>query len=253
MLAADHDRPATPLHCAAMPGANLPAMILAAGRGERLRPITDRCPKPLLPVAGRPLIEWHLQALARAGVRDVVINTAWLEAQFPAALGDGSRWGLSIHYSTEGKDHGGALETAGGIACALRWLGPEFWVVSGDIFAPGFGFDAAQAHDFVASDDDARIWLVPNPPYHAAGDFDLGAERRVVRPPDGASRPLTYANIALMRARLVGAVTPGARAALGPLLFAAAAAGKLAGQRWDGRWHNVGTADEWRALQEPCA
>lgn len=225
-------------------------MILAAGRGERLRPLTDTTPKPLLCVGGKPLIVWHLERLAAAGWREVVVNHAHLGEQIEAALGDGRACGLSIHYSPEPP---GALETAGGIACALRRLGPEFWVVSGDIFAPGFGFDAAQAHDFVASDDDARIWLVPNPPYHAAGDFDLGAEQRVVRPPDGASRPLTYANIALMRARLVGAVTPGERAALGPLLFAAAAAGKLAGQRWDGRWHNVGTADEWRALQEPCA
>ena len=87
------------------------AIVLAAGRGERMRPLSDTCPKPLLRVQGKPLIEWHLEALARAGVRDVVINTAWLEAQFPAALGDGSRWGLSLHYSHEGREHGGALET----------------------------------------------------------------------------------------------------------------------------------------------
>ncbi|OYU74028.1 MAG: mannose-1-phosphate guanylyltransferase, partial [Burkholderiales bacterium PBB5] len=99
------------------------ALILAAGRGERMRPQTDTCPKPLLPVAGRPMIEWHLMALAAAGVREVVINTAWLEDHFPAALGDGSRWGLAIHYSMEGRDHGGPLETAGGIAKALPLLG----------------------------------------------------------------------------------------------------------------------------------
>ncbi len=236
-----------------MPGANLPAMILAAGRGERLRPLTDRHPKPLLPVCGRPLIEWHLDALARDGVRDVVVNTAWLEDRFPAALGDGSRWGSRIHYSTEGKDHGGALETAGGIACALRWLGDAFWLVSGDIFVPGFRFDPALAHDFAATDDDAWIWLVPNPPYHAAGDFDLGAGRRALRPPEGSPRPLTYANIALVRPRLVASIVPGERAALGPLLFGAAMAGKLGGLRWDGKWHNVGTVDEWRALQEDRA
>ena len=96
------------------------ALILAAGRGERMRPLTDSMPKPLLPVQGKPLIEWHLLALATAGVKDVVINTAWLEDQFPVALGDGSRWGLRIVYSHEGRDHGGALETAGGIATALR-------------------------------------------------------------------------------------------------------------------------------------
>ena len=117
------------------------ALILAAGRGERMRPLTDTCPKPLLPVAGRPMIEWHLMALAAAGVREVVINTAWLEDRFPAALGDGSRWGLVIHYSMEGRDHGGPLETAGGIAKALPLLGEVFWLVSGDIVVPGWQFD----------------------------------------------------------------------------------------------------------------
>lgn len=232
-----------------MPGTHLPAIILAAGRGERLRPLTDRCPKPLLPVAGRPMIEWHLQALARDGVREVVINTAWLEEQFPAALGDGSRWGLRLRYSTEGRDHGGALETAGGIATARPWLGDAFWVVSGDVFVPGFRFDAAAASEFVAGDCDAWLWLVPNPPYHAAGDFALDADSRVVRPPAGAPRPLTYANVALMRARLVDPVRAGERAALGPLLFAAAAAGRLAGRIWTGAWHNVGTVEQWQALQ----
>ena len=128
------------------------AMILAAGRGERMRPLTDTTPKPLLPVRGKPLIEWHLLALARAGVRQVVVNTAWLEEQFPAALGDGARWGLSIRYSTEGRDHGSALETAGGIRKALPWLAPRgdeaFWVVSADIFMPDFEFDAGLAERF---------------------------------------------------------------------------------------------------------
>jgi len=109
------------------------ALILAAGRGERLRPLTDHCPTPLLEVRGRRLIEWHLEALAHGGVREVVVNTAWLEDAFPAALGDGSRYGLRIHYSTEGRDHGGALETAGGIAKALPSLvtpdDDTFWVV----------------------------------------------------------------------------------------------------------------------------
>ena len=134
--------PAGPLQVRRLHSRRMKALILAAGRGERMRPLTDTTPKPLLPVRGKPLIEWHLEALARAGVREVVVNTAWLEEQFPAALGDGSRWGLSIRYSTEGRDHGGALETAGGIRKALPWLAPRgdesFWVVSGDIFMPGF-------------------------------------------------------------------------------------------------------------------
>ncbi len=128
------------------------AIILAAGRGLRMRPLTDHTPKPLLHVRGKPLIEWHLRALARDGVREVVVNTAWLEEQIPAALGDGARWGLRIRYSMEGREHGGALETAGGIATALPLLVDAdsdcFWVVSGDIFAPDFCFDAQVAKRF---------------------------------------------------------------------------------------------------------
>ena len=149
------------------------AIILAAGRGERMRPITDHTPKPLLAVRGKRLIEWHLEALAAGGVREVVVNTAWLEEQFPTVLGDGSRWGVSIRYSTEGRDHGGALETAGGIAKALPWLGDCFWVVSGDVFIPGFVFDAATAERFSAGPLLAQLWLVPNAPHHPRGDFGI--------------------------------------------------------------------------------
>ena len=226
---------------------NLPALILAAGRGARMRPLTDTCPKPLLPVAGRPMIEWHLLALAAAGVRQVVINTAWLEAQFPAALGDGSRFGLAIHYSHEGRDHGGALETAGGIAKALPQLGSCFWLVSGDIVAPDFSFDAGAARHFADGNDDAHLWLVPNPDFHAAGDFALDGQR-VRRPVAGQPRPLTYANIALVRASLVRGVTAGQHAPLGPCLFASAEAGRLGGEPLRGAWHNVGTPDQLGAV-----
>ena len=231
------------------PAHNLPALILAAGRGERLRPLTDHTPKPLLPVRGQPMVCWHLTALARAGVRRVVINTAWLEDQFPAALGDGSRWGLEIHYSMEGRDHGGALETAGGMAKALPLLGERFWLVSGDIVAPAFDFSAAEAQRFAEADDDAHLWLVPNPGFHPHGDFALDAQGRVLRPADGQPRPLTYANLALVHARLVDGIFPGTRAALGPRLFAAAQAGRLGGQRWAGPWENVGTPAQLAALQ----
>jgi len=223
---------------------NLKAIVFAAGRGERMRPLTDATPKPLLPVRGRPMIEWHLDALARDGVRDVVINTAWLEDQFPATLGDGSRFGLRIHYSPEGRDHGGALETAGGIAKALPWLGECFWVVSGDIVVPGFSFDAALAARFAASGDDAWIWLLPNPHFNTAGDFGLVGDR--VRR-DG-ERPLTYANIALVRRRLVEGVAPGTKAKMNQFLFAAAAAGRLGGVMLEGEWHNVGTPEQLAAL-----
>ncbi|HEY0820340.1 MAG TPA: sugar phosphate nucleotidyltransferase, partial [Rhizobacter sp.] len=142
------------------------ALILAAGRGERMRPLTDHTPKPLLEVQGKPLIVWHLEALARDGVREVVINTAWLEERIVDTLGDGSRYGVSILYSLECRDHGGALETAGGIAKALPLLTDAttdcFWVISGDVYLPGFRFDAVDAQRFSQGHALAHLWLVPN-------------------------------------------------------------------------------------------
>ncbi|UZD55281.1 N-acetylmuramate alpha-1-phosphate uridylyltransferase MurU [Caldimonas aquatica] len=228
---------------------NLKAIVLAAGRGERMRPLTDTCPKPLLPVRGKPLIVWHLEALAAAGVREVVVNTAWLEEQFPAALGDGSRWGLKIHYSMEGRDHGGALETAGGIAKALPWLGECFWVVSGDIFAPEFRFDAQQARAFVHSGRLAQLWLVPNPPFHPRGDFGIGADGLGLADgtgPDG--QRWTYANLALMRRELCAGLPPGTRAPLGPLLRKGMQERLIGVEIYRGRWENVGTPAQWQAL-----
>jgi MurNAc alpha-1-phosphate uridylyltransferase len=228
------------------------ALILAAGRGERMRPLTDTAPKPLLPVRGKPLIEWHLQALARGGVRDVVINTAWLEEQFPATLGDGSRWGLRIRYSTEGRDHGGALETAGGIAKALRWLGEVFWLVSGDVFVPGFVFDPARADAFDRSDLLAHLWLVPNPGFHEKGDFGIGADGYGLADAPGADgKRWTYANLALCRASLVAGIAPGTKAALGPLLYAAMRQRHITVEPYLGEWHNVGTPAQLAALQSP--
>jgi MurNAc alpha-1-phosphate uridylyltransferase len=225
------------------------ALILAAGRGERLRPLTDTTPKPLLRVRGKPFVEWHLLALARAGVKDVVINCAWLEDQFPATLGDGARWGLRIHYSMEQRNFGGALETAGGIATALPWLAPNgdesFWLVSGDIFAPGFEFDDTHRRDFDAGADLGHLWLVPNPPFNVKGDFALHGGR-LSR--DG-ELAWTYANLALVRPAMVAGIAPGTRAALGAHLFEAVAAGRLGGQAWHGEWHNVGTPEQWAALQ----
>jgi MurNAc alpha-1-phosphate uridylyltransferase len=233
------------------------ALILAAGRGERMRPLSDTCPKPLLCVGGRPLIEWHLLALAAAGVKQVVINCAWLEDRFPAALGDGARFNLTLHYSMETAGHGGALETGGGIAKALPWLCPRgdepFWLVSGDVFAPTFDFSVDRVGRFAASDDDGWLWLVDKPDFQADGDFALGAGGRLQRPRDPSSRDLTYANIALLRPRIVAAIRPGTRAALGPLLFASADAGRLGGERLPGRWENVGTPGQLAALNSSWA
>jgi len=238
-----------------MPLVQPPALILAAGRGERMRPLTDHCPKPLLRVHGKALIEWHLEALARAGVRQVVINTAWLEAQFPAVLGDGSRWGLSIRYSPEGRDHGGALETAGGIATAMPWLaapdGDTFWVVSGDVFVPGFAFAAADAARFAASRELAHLWLVANPAHHPRGDFGIDAASGLAT--NGEPRR-TWASVGLFRAELFAGIAPGTRLALRPRLDAALAAGRLGAQAWDGRWADVGTPERLAALaQEPAS
>ena len=215
-----------------------------------MRPLTDTTPKPLLPVRGRPMIEWHLLALAEAGVKRVVINTAWLEAQFPDVLGDGSRFGLELRYSTEGRDHGGALETAGGIRAALSSLGDAFWVVSGDIFVPHWRFDPAQALAFAQSPRLAHLWLVPNPEFHPRGDFGLSAEGLGLADgpgPDG--RTYTYANLALCKAELVAHLPLGQRAALGPLLFEGMRAGRIGAELYAGEWHNVGTPAQWQALQ----
>ena len=230
------------------------AIVLAAGRGVRMRPLSDATPKPLLAVHGKPLIEWHLEALAAGGVREVVINTAWLEEQLVAVLGDGSRFGLSIAYSMEGRDHGGALETAGGIAKALPLLGDAFWVVSADVYAPDFRYSTAAHAAFVASGRLGRLWLVPNPRFHPGGDFGLGADGLGLADgagPDG--RRYTYANLALVRADLCRDLQVGTRAALGPLLYEGMRARRIGAARYDGAWHNVGTPDQLLALEEDAA
>ena len=232
-----------------------------------MRPLTDATPKPLLPVQGRPMIQWHLQALARSGVQEVVINTAWLEDQFPQSLGDGSTWGLRIHYSQEGRQFGGALETAGGLATALPLMGlssdasakddAPLWLVAGDIFAPDFDYAQvwAQAVDggAFAPNDLAHLWLVPNPEFHPRGDFCLhpaGSGSRLRRPAaqPGSSPTYTYSSLALVRPSLVQGVATGTRAALGPLLMKAADEDRLSGSIWTGAWHNVGTPQQLLAL-----
>lgn len=208
-----------------------------------MRPLTDSTPKPLLIVRGKPLIVWHLEALARDGITDVVINTAHLEEQFPAALGEGSRWGLRIRYSMEARDHGGALETAGGIAKALPMLGEAFWVLAGDVFVPGFKFDADAAQAFAHSDDWCRMWLVPNPPHVPQGDFALTGSGRVMRK-DAApvgTPAYTYSTIGLYRPAMVDGIEVGTKAALRPCLERAIDAGRLSGQLYTGPWVDVGT------------
>lgn len=221
------------------------ALILAAGRGERMRPLTDTTPKPLLPVRGKPMVEWHLEALARGGVREVVINTAWLEDRFPATLGDGSRFGLRIDYSMEGRDHGGALDVAGGIAKALPRLGPAFWVVSGDIHAPDFAFDAETAQAFAYSDRLAHLWLVPNPPFHRGGDFGIDEQGLAVRDTD---ERMTWASFGLFKAELFEGIPVGEAQPLLPHLLRAIGQRRVGAQRYLGAWENVGTPQQLAAL-----
>jgi MurNAc alpha-1-phosphate uridylyltransferase len=216
-------------------------MILAAGRGERMRPLTDTTPKPLLEVRGQPLIVWHLHALARAGIREVVINLAWLGALIREALGSGERFGLKLHYSQEPD---GALETGGGIFQALPWLGDEaFLVVNGDIFTD---LDFGQLA--IAPGALAHLVLVPNPPQHARGDFAL---RGLEVLEDGPQRH-TYSGVGLYRREFFAGCAPG-RFPLLPLLRRASAAQRLHGQLYAGLWSDVGTAARLAALQDAAA
>jgi MurNAc alpha-1-phosphate uridylyltransferase len=214
-------------------------MILAAGRGERMRPLTDRTPKPLLPVAGRPLIVWHLERLARAGFREIVINHAHLGDQIEAVLDDGSAWGVSIRYSPE---PAGALETAGGIANALPLLGDEpFLVVNGDIYCE---WDFAKSRSALAADDIAHLVLVPNPLHHAAGDFALNADRV-----NASGEPrFTFSGIGVYRPSLFAGVERGKPAKLAPLLRAAMAENRVGGELHGGRWVDVGTPQRLEEL-----
>lgn len=229
------------------------ALILAAGRGERMRPLTDHTPKPLLKVHGKPLIEWHIEALARGGVRDIVVNTAWLEDQFPAALGDGSRWGVRLTYSHEGRDFGGALETLGGISRALPLLGDTFWVVAGDIHAPALVFPSDIATDLIAKDHLAHLWLVPNPPHNPRGDFGLGAGGLAL---NRAEQQYTYSTVGLYRAALfapplcdIPAGNPaGTKAPLAPLLRAAMDNQRITAELFTGAWTDVGTPERLAQL-----
>ncbi|HJV94003.1 MAG TPA: nucleotidyltransferase family protein [Azonexus sp.] len=216
------------------------AMILAAGRGERMRPLTDHTPKPLLMAGGKPLIAWHLERLAAAGFRDVVINHAHLGGQIEAALGDGAPWGLRIAYSPEPP---GALETAGGIATALPLLGDQpFLVVNGDIYCDWDFNRARQLEGKIA-----HLVMVDNPAHHAGGDFSLDGEH--VTSAQGG-QTLTYAGIGLFIPAFFANVTPGSVMKLRPLLDAAIAAGTLTGERHAGRWVDVGTPQRLAELDQ---
>jgi MurNAc alpha-1-phosphate uridylyltransferase len=217
------------------------AMLLAAGRGERLRPLTDQHPKPLLLVRGKPLIVWHLESLARAGISEVVINLSWLGEQIRTRLGTGSQWGLQIEYSEEKPE---PLETGGGIFRALPLLGPApFLLVNGDVFT---GYDLRRL--VPESGMQAHLVVVPNPPHHPEGDFAL---EQGLLSLSGVPR-YTYAGIGLFTPKLFEGCRDG-KFPLLPLLHRAIGAGQLRGELYSGPWVDVGSPERLAALNGPAA
>ena len=244
-------------------GADAQAMILAAGRGQRMRPLTDATPKPLLPVRGKPLMLWPMEALARGGFQGLVVNTAWLGEQIsdyfgpiPASSGHEALSNLknvTVRYSHEGRDFGRALETAGGIVRALPLLGDVFWVLAGDVYAPEFAFTQDGVDRFAASGKLAHLWLVPNPPHNLRGDFGLSVDGLAL---NRADEKHTFSTIALYRRALfeapwcaipsgnpLGVVMP-----LAPLLRAAMDAGQVSAELYTGAWTDVGTPERLAEL-----
>lgn len=214
------------------------AMILAAGKGERLRPLTLHTPKPLIPVNGLPLIEHHLRALAAAGFTDIVINHAWLGTQIEAFVGDGARWGVSVTHSAESEP----LETGGGIFNALKWLGNEpFLLINGDIRTD---CDFSQLRH--TPDGLAHLLLIDNPAHHPNGDFCLHAGH--VHPHDEHTPNLTYSGIAVLHPALFAGCQPGAFR-LAPLLIAAMQQQRVSGEHFHGRWVDVGTPERLAAAE----
>jgi N-acetyl-alpha-D-muramate 1-phosphate uridylyltransferase len=252
-------------------------MILAAGRGERMRPLTDTCPKPLLQMRGQPLMLWPMLALAREGFASQLINTAWLGEQIEAYFLDEngiysarilrealsnqelseSAVQLQLQFSREGRDFGGALETAGGIVRALPQLADVFWVVAGDVFMPSFEFSRAAYEKFAASAALAHLWLVPNPPHNSRGDFGLSPRGHALNLPKDAGHALhTFSTVALYKKAFfappfcsIPAGNPqGIKAALAPMLRAAMDAGCVTAQLFEGEWTDVGTPERLALL-----
>ena len=228
------------------------ALVFAAGLGERMRPLTDHTPKPLLQVGDKPLVEWHLDKLAALGISDVVINTSWLAPQFPLALGDGQRWGLRLHFLYEGPV---PLETGGGMLNALSLLGEApFLAVNGDIWSD---YDFARLPQEPAGD--AHLVLVDNPEHHPGGDFALEPDGTLATA--AGRQRLTFSGIGVYRPSLLegwqdiigdapGSEQTPPRFKLAPLLRAAIAAGRATGEHHRGRWTDVGTPQRLQSLDE---
>ena len=227
------------------------AMIFAAGRGERMRPLTDTCPKPLLRAGGKPLVEWQIERLAAAGYTTIVINHAWLGAQIETALGDGSRWGVALRYSAE-RD---ALETAGGIAQALPLIEPHgepavFLGVSGDVYSD-FDYarlDARATALAAQPEPGMHLVMVPNPPFHPAGDFALTDDGMLSLDDSLARSRHTFGNIGLYDTRMFRDLPRGTKRALTPYYRDAIARRQASGELYEGKWENVGTPAQLAAL-----
>ena len=238
-------------------------MVLAAGRGERMRPLTDTCPKPLLQVRAYPLLYYPLQALCKAGVSAVVINTGWLGDQIEPAFGthflsaNADSNPMHLLYSHEGRGAGEALETAGGIARALPMLEDVFWVAAGDVYAPNFDFSPLFMRDFSASAFLAHIWLVPNPKHNPYGDFGISNSGLALNEPRNAAQALfTFSTIALYKRAFfeakwcgVPAGNPaGLKVPLAPMLRAAMDCGLVGASLYEGLWVDVGTPERLAQL-----
>lgn len=237
------------------------AILLAAGRGERMRPLTDSLPKPLLEVHGKPLMQWPMEALARDGFSRIAINTAWQGDAIPARYGahpvfDGGA-ALAIDYSHEGRDFGGALETAGGILRALPLLDGVFWVMAGDVFMPGFRFTREAYDSFSSSGKLAHIWLVPNPAHNAKGDFGLSQDGLAL---NRADEQFTYSTVGLYRQEFFTAsgcgIVPGnplgVKAPLAPLLRTAMDRRMVGASLYTGEWADIGTPERLRQINARC-
>ncbi|GAA6142235.1 nucleotidyltransferase family protein [Hydrogenophaga sp. 5NK40-0174] len=234
------------------------AIILAAGRGKRMRPLTDATPKPLLAVHGRPMVQWLADALSEGGLDRLVVNTEWLGEQVTAFF---ESWNVAhpnvaLQFSHEGLDFGYALETAGGISRALPMLGEVFWAMAGDVYVPEFDFSSSTAASFAQSDQLAHLWLVPNPEHNPGGDFGLDDSGRALNVDADQARQAgipryTFSTIALYKRALFEApwsdVLPGnpqgTSAPLAPLLRKAMDAGRVSAELFDGAWMDVGTPE----------
>lgn len=221
------------------------AMILAAGRGERMRPLTDHTPKPLLEVGGKPLIVWHIERLVAAGLPEIVINCAWLGERLQSALGDGGRFNARLHWSPENP----ALETAGGIARALPRLGPDpFLVVNGDIWCDWpFARAPVCAARLERTGAEAWLLLVDNPAHNSGGDFALDAAGQVRHRPS-TGEAFTFSGIGIYRPSLFARVSASAPAPLAPLLRQAIDRNAVNGQLHEGAWMDIGTPERLRRL-----